>query len=106
MLAGVALAIGTALSVNADLPVASDTAYSRIESTSSVTTPLAPLETARAEVWGLSETEWRRYRSLMDGIRGSISPPTISPIEVLGIHARDAAERLRYAEAWARMMRA
>ena len=40
----------------------------------------------------------------MQGIRGSISPPTISPIEVLGIHARDDAERQRYAEAWARLM--
>lgn len=30
---------------------------------------------------------------------------TISPIEVLGIHARDEAERQRYAESWARAMR-
>ena len=41
----------------------------------------------------------------MQGIRGSISPSTISPIEVLGIHARDEAERQQYAEAWARAMR-
>jgi len=41
----------------------------------------------------------------MQGIRGSISPPTLSPIEVLGIHARDEAERRRYAEAWVRAMR-
>ena len=40
----------------------------------------------------------------MQGIRGSISPSTISPIEVLGIHARDEAERRRYAEEWARIM--
>ena len=59
---------------------------------------------ARAQVWGLSETEWRRYRSLMQGIRGSVSPETISPIEVLGIHARDGAERRRYAELWAQAM--
>ena len=62
-------------------------------------------ERTRAEVWGLSATEWGRYRSLMEGIRGSISPGTISPIEVLGIHARDDAERRRYAEQWAVMMR-
>jgi integrating conjugative element protein (TIGR03759 family) len=49
--------------------------------------------------------EWHRYKQLMQGIRGSISPSTISPIEVLGIHARDEAERQRYAEAWARAMR-
>jgi integrating conjugative element protein (TIGR03759 family) len=40
---------------------------------------------ARAQAWGLSETEWRRYQSLMHGIRGSVSPDTISPLEVLGI---------------------
>jgi integrating conjugative element protein (TIGR03759 family) len=58
----------------------------------------------RAQLWDLSETEWRRYQQLMQGIRGSISPLTISPIEVLGIHARDEAERRRYAEAWVRIM--
>ncbi len=105
VLAGMALAIGTALSVNAAQPVTSGTAHSGIHSTPSVTTPLAPLEATRAKAWGLSETEWRRYRSLMEGIRGSISPPTISPIEVLGIHARDELERRRYAETWARAMR-
>ena len=59
----------------------------------------------RARVWDLSESEWRRYQQLMGGIRGSISPLTISPIEVLGIHARDEAERQQYAEVWARAMR-
>ena len=33
-----------------------------------------------------------------------MSPETISPIEVLGIHARDDAERRRYAERWAQAM--
>jgi integrating conjugative element protein (TIGR03759 family) len=66
---------------------------------------LMPSERARLRVWDLSETEWRRYKALMDGIRGSISPSTISPIEVLGIHARDEDERQRYAERWARAMR-
>ena len=66
---------------------------------------LTPSELARSRVWGLSETEWQRYKLLMQGIRGSISPPTISPIEVLGIHARDEDERRRYAELWARAMR-
>ncbi|MEW5756468.1 MAG: TIGR03759 family integrating conjugative element protein [Pseudomonadota bacterium] len=66
---------------------------------------LAASEVARSRAWGLSETEWHRYEQLMQGIRGSISPPTISPIEVLGIHARDEDERRRYAELWARAMR-
>jgi integrating conjugative element protein (TIGR03759 family) len=66
---------------------------------------LTPSELARSRIWGLSETEWRRYTQLMQGVRGSISPATISPIEVLGIHARDEDERRRYAELWARAMR-
>jgi len=41
----------------------------------------------------------------MLGVRGSVSPATLSPIEVLGIHARSTEERQRYAEQWAVMMR-
>ena len=85
--------------------VISNTARTPIANTTDLSTPLPPSERVRAEAWNLSEAEWRRYQSLMQGIRGSISPPTISPIEVLGIHARDEAERRRYAEAWTRMMR-
>ena len=66
--------------------------------------PLSSTEKIWARVWHLSEIEWRRYRQLMKGIRGSVSPATLSPIEVLGIHARDETERRRYAEAWAQAM--
>lgn len=59
----------------------------------------------RAEQWGLDEIEWQRYQTLLQGIRGSVSPATLSPIEVLGIHARSAEERRRYAEQWAVLMR-
>ena len=75
------------------------------DSSSTAASALSATDLAHARVWDLSEVEWRRYKQLMQGIRGSISPSTISPIEVLGIHARDEAERLRYAEAWARAMR-
>jgi len=68
-------------------------------------TPLSVSEIERSTAWQLSETEWRRYQSLMLGIRGSVSVDNLSPIEVLGIHARDTAERRRYAEAWVRAMR-
>lgn len=68
-------------------------------------TELTVSERARATVWALSEDEWRRYRSLMQGVRGSVSPASLSPIEVLGIHARNTQERRQYAEQWARMMR-
>ncbi len=53
--------------------------------------------------WALSETDWTRYKTLMQGIRGSISPANISPLEVLGTHARTDAERKKYAEQWVRM---
>ena len=74
------------------------------DASSTAASALSPTDLARAHLWDLSETEWRRYKQLMQGVRGSISPSTISPIEVLGIHARDEAERQRYAEAWARAM--
>ena len=57
------------------------------------------------EQWNLTETEWGRYLELMQGVRGSISPSTLSPIEVLGIHARSDAERERYAREWVDLMR-
>lgn len=56
------------------------------------------------EQWDLNEAEWARYQSLMHGIRGSVSPATLSPIEVLGIHAQTEAERKDYARRWARLM--
>lgn len=59
--------------------------------------------TLRRQYWSLSVDEWTRYKSLMQGIRGSISPATLSPIEVLGTHARTDQERRQYAEIWARM---
>lgn len=55
--------------------------------------------------WHLTETEWNRYLVLMQGVRGSISPNTLSPIEVLGVHARSDEERVKYARQWAKIMR-
>ena len=77
----------------------------RQETLSAAANTLSTTDLARARTWGLSETEWHRYQQLMQGIRGSVSPSTISPLEVLGIHARDEAERQRYAEAWMHAMR-
>jgi integrating conjugative element protein (TIGR03759 family) len=61
-------------------------------------------EKTHREQWSLSQTEWRRYKTLMKGVRGSISPKNISPLEVLGTHARSDAERRKYAEMWARLL--
>jgi integrating conjugative element protein (TIGR03759 family) len=102
--------VSTVLSLVASPCWAADPANPQsANTTTSVTllehTPLTEHERARAELWGLSAEEWQRYRTLMEGIRGSISPGTISPIEVLGIHARDEAERRKFAEQWAVIMR-
>jgi len=85
--------------------VGSETATTRTEPSLAEFAELSPTDRVRAQAWQLSETEWRRYLELMQGIRGSISPSTISPIEVLGIHARDDQERRHYAERWAQAMR-
>jgi len=69
-------------------------------------TPLSATEQHQANAWELSDSEWRRYRQLMLGIRGSVSDARLSPVEVLGIHARDEAERRHYALRWAEAMRA
>lgn len=81
----------------------------RPNSVPSAGAPSQPDDTAfvspfRREAWGLSETEWQRYLTLMQGIRGAISPKTLSPIEVLGIHAETEAERRDYAKRFARLM--
>ncbi len=59
----------------------------------------------RRKLWSLSNKEWTRYKQLMQGIRGSVSPANVSPIEVLGVHAKTDQERRKYAEIWAKMMR-
>lgn len=76
-----------------------------VQDTQLIQSPLTEHERTRAALWELSHEEWQRYRLLMAGIRGALSSEQISPIEVLGIHARDDAERQQYAERWAVMMR-
>ena len=54
--------------------------------------------------WQLDANEWERVESLSSGFRRYVSDRQISPLEVLGIHARTDAERDRYARRWARLM--
>jgi integrating conjugative element protein (TIGR03759 family) len=91
------------------LIVASNTSFAadKISSkeTQSKASDSAVIQTEQKHLmWGLSIAEYARYEELMKGIRGSISPETISPIEVLGIHAQNEAERQKYARLWADMM--
>jgi hypothetical protein len=57
-----------------------------------------------AQLWGLTVPEVQRARMLMHGPRGAFSSPQLSPIEALGIHARSAAERDRYARLLAKII--
>ena len=81
------------------------TGVSPVVPSESTRTSLTSIERQRADAWQLTESEWRRYRQFMLGIRGSVSQQNLSPIEVLGIHARDDAERREYARRWAEAMR-
>jgi len=85
--------------------LAEEVTQTRIESTTASPTQAQSSAAAvsRAREWGITEAEWRRYQELMGGIRGSLSVAGISPVEVLGIHARNEEERRRYAELWARL---
>ena len=55
-------------------------------------------------VWGIELDDLQRARQLMRGPRGAFSVSNISPVEVLGIHARTPAEKRKYAELFARLM--
>ncbi len=82
---------------------AADTISSKEVSTKNTESTITQSEQKHLK-WGISAAEYARYEELMKGIRGSISPDTISPIEVLGIHAQNEMERRKYARLWADMM--
>jgi integrating conjugative element protein (TIGR03759 family) len=67
-----------------------------IQSRAQLTAELA-LDTRLARDWGLKPEEWARYRQLMAGPLGILSP-RLDPLTALGIEARSQAEREHYAE--------
>jgi integrating conjugative element protein (TIGR03759 family) len=89
----------------AELATAAKSDTTQSETVEHRQTDLRDVQRQRVELWGLDNAEWQRYQRLMKGIRGSVSPSTLSPVEVLGIHARTPDERRRYARMWVRMMR-
>jgi integrating conjugative element protein (TIGR03759 family) len=102
--------MGIALAVSLSVPVVADVASSERSVSTQRPTPTASTAVldqavSSAQQWDLQPHEWERYRTLMQGIRGSVSPANLSPLEVLGIHAETDDERRRYAERWARLMR-
>ena len=59
-------------------------------------------DTHAAQHWGLTEQEWTRFEEIQRGPRGYWSP-NLDPLTALGVEARDAAERQRYAELQVRL---
>ena len=53
--------------------------------------------TSAAQDWHLSDKEWIRYQTLMQGSSG-LWYKTLNPTEVLGLNARDKTERAHFAK--------
>lgn len=53
----------------------------------------------QARQWGLSDSDWSRYQTLMKGERGIMSPG-LDPLTALGVETDNSAERHRLAELW------
>ncbi|QIL80323.1 hypothetical protein G7047_10715 [Diaphorobacter sp. HDW4A] len=110
----VGLQFGVAFSANAQGATATaataqrkvQEAASAVASQDGSATRLSATETLSATIWGLSVDEMIRARVLLQGPRKSFSVENLSPIEALGIHARDESERRRYAEMFARAFHA
>lgn len=78
----------------------------RPAATESAVTAIDASDRLTQEIWGLSNDEMRRAKILAQGPRRNFSVPNLSPLEILGIHARNDAERQQYAERFARIFRA
>lgn len=69
-------------------------------------TPLKNLAVSneRMQLLELSDQEWERHATLISQFRRYLSDASISPLEVLGIHAEDQISRRQYARRWARIV--
>jgi hypothetical protein len=108
MQSGHALAVETsgteAVATTTGRTSAAGTAASSTVTQSNATTSIwSASDAVLAPIWNLTVPEMQRARLLMQGPRGTFSSPQLTPIEALGIHARNDAERARYARLFARM---
>lgn len=83
---------------------ASEPAGTEMASTARGSSRLDASDRLSARIWGLSDEEMQRAKVLMQGPRKAFSVENLSPIEVLGIHARNEGERTKYAEKFARAL--
>ena len=56
-------------------------------------------EVVLTKQWMLKETDWVKYKQIMQGPRGTWSPG-LDPLTALGVSETDPVERQRYAEIW------
>ncbi len=68
---------------------------------SQVTTSVLNQAEAHYQAFGLTENDWSRYESIMQGT-GQYYWPNLDPVTVLGLNARSQEERNRYARILAR----
>ena len=73
--------------------------HSIIKDSSSSDSDLTDYEKDLAKQWMLKESDWKKYKKLMDGPRG-IWSPGLDPITALGVSETNESERKRYAELW------
>lgn len=63
---------------------------------------LSESEKRLAKQWSLMDSDWVKYKIIMQGPRG-IWSPGLDPITALGVSETDPVERKRYAEIWIKM---
>lgn len=80
-------------------PTASAQSAQNVDAEQTINTSVLSSADAAAR-WGLTVEEYEQYETAMAGLRGRLSDPHITPIEVLGIEAKTEAERRKYAERW------
>lgn len=104
VLLGVAVAAGSAAAqtVRRTHEQATQTASSAAQAPVADPTRLDARDHLLAQLWNLTDEEMQRAKVLLEGPRKSFSVENLSPVEALGIHARSAAEREKYAEKFAR----
>jgi integrating conjugative element protein (TIGR03759 family) len=107
-LAGLPLMLAMSLGAHAQQSNVARTLMNTSEAvaTRSEANGLTEADKVAGQIWGLSTEEMGRVKLLMKGPRGAFSVGNISPIEVLGIHAKSDAERTKYAEMFAKAFHA
>ena len=58
----------------------------------------------RSDLLNLSPEEWEEHQHLVQNLRQYLSDESISPLEVLGIHAPTTQKRSEYAKRWAQIV--